>query len=163
MTRLLFVHGAGGEDDDEPLAEEFGALLGATVDMPRIPSDDMSAEAWAGPIRRGLEASPDVVIAHSFGATVLLHVLASLRVPAATLLAMPDWSAAGWDVHQYEWPTVPPEVSLTLHHCRDDDVVPFAHLALASARLPGARVVEHQRGGHQFESAVGEVVASMRL
>lgn len=34
MTRLLFVHGAGGEDDDEPMAEEFGALLGATVDMP---------------------------------------------------------------------------------------------------------------------------------
>ncbi|MBM7416326.1 MULTISPECIES: alpha/beta hydrolase [Nocardiaceae] len=163
MTRLLFVHGAGGEDDDEPLAEEFGALLGATLDMPRIPSDDMSVEAWAGQIRRSLGASPDLVIAHSFGATVLLHVLASVPFPAATLLAMPDWSASGWDVPQYEWPTVPPGVSLTLHHCRDDDVVPFSHLALASAQLPDAGVVEHPRGGHQFDGAVVEVVASMRL
>jgi predicted alpha/beta hydrolase family esterase len=163
MTRLLFVHGAGGEDDDEPLAQEFGVLLGATVDMPRIPSDDMSIEAWAGPIRRGLQARPDIVIAHSFGATVLLHVLASVPIRAATLLAMPDWSAAGWDVPQYQWSTVPPGVSLTLHHCRDDDVVPFSHLALASAVLPEARVVEHERGGHQFDGAVREVVASMRL
>lgn len=42
-------------------------------------------------------------------------------------------------------------MQISLHHCRDDEVVPFEHLALNAARLPSATVVEHQRGGHQFE------------
>lgn len=159
--RMLFIHGAGGEDDDLPLAEGLGSLLGAAVDMPRIPDDDMSVDAWAAYVRRGLDAGPDIVVAHSFGATVLLHVLASVPFPAATLLAMPDWTTSGWDVPQYEY-SAPLGVSLSLHHCRDDEVVPFSHLALASAALPDARVVEHEHGGHQFEGVLGEVAASLR-
>lgn len=39
---------------------------------------------------------------------------------------------------------------LSLHHCRDDEGVPFEHLALLTARLPRARVHEYPCGGHQL-------------
>ncbi len=157
MTRLLFLHGAGGYLEDRPMADRLAELLRAEVDLPELPDDDTSVAAWSEVIVRALDRGPDHVIAHSFGASILLHVLAAHPVPAATLLAAPDWSPAGWDVPDYAWPSEPPGVALTLHHCRDDDVVPFSHLALHAARLPGARVHEHPRGGHQFEGVLEEV------
>ncbi|WP_423201576.1 alpha/beta fold hydrolase [Gordonia hongkongensis] len=98
--RLFFIHGAGGYADDGPLAEALAAALDATLDMPRFSDDDMSIEAWARPIRRrlvGLDAD-DHVVAHSFGATVLMHVFADADVVSrsAVLLAMPNWGPDGW-------------------------------------------------------------------
>src|SRR5690606_21029495 len=110
------------------------------------------------PVRRHLAQldSRDVVIGHSFGATILQWVLpeqawAPRRV---LLLAMPDWSPAGWDVEQYVHRGHEPEMEVSLHHCRDDEVVPFDHLALNAARMPSARVIEHPSGGHQFDGLV---------
>lgn len=163
---LLFFHGAGGYDDDGPLAEGLAARLGTTADMPHIPEDDMSYEAWASVVRDRLAAlSPgDPVVAHSFGASVLLRVLAEGgAVPErAVLLAMPDWSTDGWDVPDYLFDGPEPNVALTLQHCRDDDVVPFEHLALHAARLPSARVIEHPHGGHQFHDILDAVAADLR-
>ncbi len=163
--RLLFVHGAGGEDEDRPLAHAFGDRLDATLDYPVIPADDMSLPTWAAAIRdrlTGLSAS-DLVIAHSFGASVLLHVLAAeSRVwPPVVALAMPDWGPDGWDVADYAFDGPEPSATLTLHHCRDDAEVPFEHLALNATRLPSARVVTHDTGGHQFDGQVGRVIAQM--
>ena len=96
--RLLFIHGAGGDLDDRPLAEEFAETLGMTLDYPVIPPDDMSRAAVIRPAVASLSAS-DVVIAHSFGASMLMQVLSDdpgIAVRAAVLLAMPDWSPAGW-------------------------------------------------------------------
>lgn len=162
-ARLVFLHGAGGYVDDGPLARGLGQACGAEVELPRLPDDDMSVAAWAVPVRgalAGLDAD-DRVVGHSFGATVLLHVLADgleLAAPV-TLLAMPDWGPEGWDVAEYVPGRVGAGVPITLHHCRDDEVVEFGHLALAAARLPSARVVAHDRGGHQFEG-LAEVIAS---
>lgn len=152
---MLFVHGAGGYAEDRVLADALGARLDATVETPRLPDEDMSVEAWAAPVRQALDdlGGDDLVVAHSFGATILLHVLAGSAAPPAraTLLAMPDWGPEGWDVAAYLPPAPASSSRLTLHHCRDDEVVPFAHLALTAARLPGARVVTHDAGGHQFD------------
>lgn len=152
---LIFFHGAGGYVDDAPLARGLAEARGAALTMPRLPDDDMSFEAWAGEIRRVLaRAGPDdIVVAHSFGASILVPVLAEQSWPSrrATLLAAPDWSPAGWDVADYAYDGPAPAAALTLHHCRDDDVVPFSHLALWTKRLPAAEVVSHPRGGHQFD------------
>lgn len=162
--RLRFIHGAGGYVDDRDLADSLGSAVGASVDMPHIPDTDMSYDAWASAVR-GMVAemnSDDVVIAHSFGASILLRVLAeqSWSVPAsAVLLAMPNWSPKGWDFEDYAFVGPVPHQSISLHHCRDDEVVPFSHLAMNSAQLPSARVWEHRSGGHQFNGVIEAIAA----
>ncbi len=96
MTRLLFVHGAGGFTDDRPIADGLGDALGVPVDMPEFSGDDMSLQAWADPLRARLSAMApdDLLVAHSFGASILLHVLAEAGYAGpkrAVLLAMPNW------------------------------------------------------------------------
>ncbi len=161
VKRLLFLHGAGGYDEDRPLADALGAALGADVDLPPLPDADMSFEAWAAPVRRSLAAhdAGDLVIAHSFGASILLRVLADGGpLPnRAALLAMPDWGRQGWDVTAYAFDGPEPPVTLSLHHCRDDDVVPFAHLARNAALLPSAQVYPYDVGGHQFDGLAATI------
>ncbi|MCG7632664.1 alpha/beta hydrolase [Gordonia McavH-238-E] len=171
QRRLFFVHGAGGYVDDGPLAEALSAALGATLVMPVFSDDDMSIEAWARPVRdhfAGLGAD-DLVVAHSFGATVLVHVLAEAAVPAprpAVLLAMPNWGPDGWDVPQYAFTDTDADAPLSegvaLHHCVDDDVVPVEHLDLNTALLPSATVHRHPTGGHQFDG-LAELIAADAL
>lgn len=59
----LFIHGAGGFDEDRPLAAAFGAH----ASMPRMSDEDMSYESWAGTLRPALAEldDGDLVIAHS--------------------------------------------------------------------------------------------------
>lgn len=166
MRQLLFLHGAGGFSEDGPLADALGAELGARVVLPRLPDDDMSYAAWAAVVRPHLDALEphDVLVAHSFGASVLLRVLGEdgSSPERAALLAMPDWGPDGWDVAEYAYDGPPAGTVLTLHHCRDDEVVPFAHLSVHASRLPGARVVDHASGGHQFDGRVAELAADLR-
>ncbi|WP_110241129.1 alpha/beta hydrolase [Nocardioides gilvus] len=153
--RVLFIHGAGGYLEDQEIAATLRTHLQAPVEMPQMPDEDMSVEAWATIVRHHLTGlgEDDVVIGHSFGATILEWVLGekTWAPHRALLLAMPDWSPDGWDVADYAHPGPGPQMSIALHHCQDDEVVSFEHLALNAARLPSATVVEHQRGGHQFE------------
>lgn len=159
--RLLFFHGAGGYVDDRPLAEGLAVALGVRLEMPTLPDEDMSNEAWAAPVRAlvATVAPGDHVIAHSFGASVLLRVLADgPRVPAPVLLlAMPHWGPDGWDVADYAFTDAEPDAALMLHHCRDDQVVPFTHLAMNAALLPSARVRAHPVGGHQLVGLAEEI------
>lgn len=165
--RILFLHGAGGFVEDRPLAEGFATVFEAALDLPRLPDDDLSVQAWSAIACEGLAAlgPDDLVIAHSFGATMLVHALGQAGVEPprrALLLAMPDWSPDGWDVPQYALRGPEPSLALTLHHCRDDDEVPFSHLRLNAARLPSARVREHQVGGHQFAGLLDAIAADTR-
>lgn len=165
---LLFLHGAGGYDDDRPLGEALASVLGAVLDLPRLPDDDMSVPAWTGPIRDALgRLNPgDLVVAHSFGASMLLHSVADgADLPGrVVLLAMPDWGPDGWDVPDYVWPDLAarPAALLSFHHCRDDDVVPLAHVDLTRARLPQVPVHIHDHGGHQFTGLVDTLVEDLR-
>ncbi|MBM7245010.1 alpha/beta hydrolase [Rhodococcus fascians] len=166
VGRLLFVHGAGGYVDDTELAQGMAEALRLDLVMPELSDSDMGYEAWAVPVRKLLDdAGPaDRVVAHSFGATIVVRVLAeAMRAypEQATLLAMPDWSPQGWGVAQYAL-TGEPRTDLTLLHCRDDEVVPVSHLALNSAALPSATVIAYPSGGHQFVGVTETIVADIR-
>lgn len=168
MTRLLFVHGAGGFTDDRPIADGLGDALGVPVDMPEFSGDDMSLQAWADPLRARLSAMApdDLLVAHSFGASILLHVLAEAGYAGprrAVLLAMPNWGSDGWALDDYDFAGPPPRgVTLSLHHCVDDEEVPVGHLDLNAAVLPGAHLHRHQTGGHQFVGLVETVAEDLR-
>ncbi|MDV6301287.1 MULTISPECIES: alpha/beta fold hydrolase [Rhodococcus] len=167
VGRLLFVHGAGGFFDDAPLANGLAQALHLDLCMPELSDTAMGFEDWAAPVRQHLDrlGSDDAVIAHSFGASILVRVLAEHRRERplrATLLAMPDWTPHGWDVTDYAFTTQEPETDLTLVHCRDDDVVPISHLASNSTALPSARAIELSTGGHQFDGMIEAVAAEIR-
>ncbi|KQU58840.1 alpha/beta hydrolase [Rhodococcus sp. Leaf278] len=167
VRRLLFVHGAGGFVDDAELARGLAEALRLDLRMPELSDTAMGFEDWAEPIRQHLDrlGPEDSVIAHSFGASILVRVLAERRrnrPVRAALLAMPDWTPRGWDVADYAFTDPEPETALTLVHCRDDEVVPFSHLALNSTALPSARVVEFPTGGHQFDGMIEAIAAGFR-
>lgn len=163
-TTLLFLHGAGGFVEDGPLGSRLAASIDADLVMPRMSDEDMSVESWALPIRSALaDLGPDdLVTGHSFGGSILLKVLVERAWPVRRvhLLAMPNWGADGWEVEEYDFDGPEPPQSLILHHCRDDTVVPFAHLALNTRVLPGARVEAHTTGGHQFEDELPQLLGS---
>ncbi|HVK43589.1 MAG TPA: hypothetical protein VM429_01660 [Micropruina sp.] len=151
---LVFLHGAGGYVEDRPLAEGLAAGSATDLRYPELSDQDMSVAAWSAQIAEALGdlGADDRVVAHSFGASVLLLMLADgLELPGEVrMLAMPNWGPDGWDVAEYAFAGSEPSTPLVLQHCRDDEVVPFHHLALNAALLPAARVVVRDRGGHQF-------------
>ena len=175
---VLFMHGAGGWTDDQPMAAELRALLdsnplvNAAVWMPHFPDEGISAAAWLKQLDRQLNfLGPDVVaVAHSFGASMALLRLAAgwsgPRLSGLVLLAAPFWGSEGWQA-EYALPagfTPPDDLPLFLHHCRDDSTVPFDHLARFAPRMPHAVFRRHETGGHQFQdrmSAVSDDVAAL--
>jgi uncharacterized protein len=49
------------------------------------------------------------------------------------------------------------EKELFFYHSRDDEWVPFAHLALYAEKVPHANVREFDGRGHQFDDDLSEV------
>ncbi len=163
--RLLFVHGAGGFVEDRRLAENLALAVRAELLYPELPADDVTVEGWSGPLGEVLDglAAGDVLVAHSFGATVLLHVLATADrwSGPAHLLGTPDWGPQGWDVPEFALDRPGPANDLTLHHSADDEVVPVDHLELVAEALPSARTFRYPTGGHQFEGRSADLARVM--
>jgi predicted alpha/beta hydrolase family esterase len=72
------------------------------------------------------------------------------------VIAAPFWGADDfWDWDEARLPEDAAEKlaavpRIFMYHSRDDDVVPFSHLALYSARLPQASIRPVDVGGHQL-------------
>jgi uncharacterized protein len=52
---------------------------------------------------------------------------------------------------------LPKDMPIFLYHSRNDEVVPFAHLAMYAGRVPLASVREFEGRGHQFGDDLSEV------
>jgi predicted alpha/beta hydrolase family esterase len=48
-----------------------------------------------------------------------------------------------------------------LYHSRDDEIVPFAHLALYAAKLPQANIRVYDGRGHQFGNDLADVAGDI--
>jgi len=175
MTKrqVLFIHGGGGEafEEDGALVRSLREVLGPDFEVayPEMP-DGAAPEygTWSATISRELSALDGgvILVGHSLGASILLKHLSEEQVdePIAGvfLIATPYWRTVDWNVAEFElredFPAVLPEdVPIFLYHSRDDEVVPFAHLALYAGRLPGASVREFDDRGHQLGDDLSEV------
>jgi predicted alpha/beta hydrolase family esterase len=177
-THVLFIQGggAGAHDEDAALAASLRQELGAGYDVhfPRMPDE---GEPAVGPWKRKISEElsrlkgPIVLVAHSVGGSILLRYLAEESVDGPIvglfLLAVPSWDENRWNFDDLKLPvnladrlaSIP---RIFLYHCRDDEGVPFAHLALHRGRLPTATIREVARGGHQFGNDLAEVARDIR-
>ena len=175
MTKrqVLFIHGGGGEafEGDGALVRSLREALGPDfeVEYPEMP-DGAAPQygAWSDRISRELSASNGevILVGHSLGASILLKHLSEEPVekPIAGvfLIATPYWGTTDWEVAEFglreDFPaTLPEGVPIFLYHSRDDEVVPFAHLALYVGRLPRANLREFDGQGHQLGDDLSEV------
>jgi predicted alpha/beta hydrolase family esterase len=177
-TSVLFIQGGGkgAHAADAPLAESLKRALGPEYDLrfPRMPGEaDPSLASWKKKIASELTRLPGnmVLVAHSVGGSILLRYLSEekLEKPIAGLflLAAPSWDEDRWNFDDLKLrrdiaEKLAPIRRLFFYHCRDDETVPFAHLALHGARIPRAvtRAVDH--GGHQFGNDLTRVAADIR-
>jgi pimeloyl-ACP methyl ester carboxylesterase len=57
---------------------------------------------------------------------------------------------------------LPEGLPVFLYHSRDDEVVPFEHLALYAEKLPQATIHEFDDRGHQFDDDLSEVARDIK-
>jgi predicted alpha/beta hydrolase family esterase len=177
---VLLIHGAGegAYDADKELAASLQRSLGPEYDVncPAMPDEENAPyEQWKHQIETELATmqEPIFLIGHSVGASIVLKSLSEIEVekPIAGifLMATPFWGGDGWRYEGYEElelpkgfaARLPKDAALFLYHSRDDEVVPFAHLALYAAQLPQATVREIGGRGHQFNNDLSEVAADI--
>ena len=178
MTRdVLFIQG-GGEgafEADGILVASLQSALGADYDVryPRMPNEkNPDMRTWKARIAAELSLSDDdvILVGHSLGGLALLKFLSEQacerRVAGLYLVAVPSKDEENWNYDELELPLdVATKLSgiarIFLYHCRDDEIVPFAHLGLHAARLPGAIVRVTDGRGHQFGNDLSDVAADI--
>jgi len=172
MTKhVLFIHGVGegAYKEDMLLAQNLQKELGSDFEV-RYPemADEANApyDLWKRQIKKEITAmsGPVILVGHSMGASYLAKILteakATMPVAGVFLLASPFWGGEGWLYEGYEELVLPTDTAATfpkdakvfLYHARDDEIVPFAHLALYTKLLPQASVREIDTGGHQLSN-----------
>lgn len=177
----LFIQGAGqgAYAADERLVVSLRHSLGPGYEIryPVMPhEEDADYESWKRQITEELTAldAPVLLLGHSVGASILLKCITEIEIEKSIagvfLIATPFWGGDGW---RYEGFTrlalqkdfaakLPKNASVFLYHSRDDETVPFAHLALYAQRLPQATIRELDGRGHQLNNDLSEVAADMK-
>ena len=178
---VIFIQGAGhgAYDEDTRLADSLRRTLGARIEV-RYPEmtneDDAPYEQWRQQIEQELSDLPGSVVAvgHSVGASVLIKWLSERKdgkaVDGLFLIACPFWGGDGWRYEGYEELALPAGFAaglsagmpVYLYHCRDDETVPFDHLALYARALPHATVRPFDEGGHQFRDDLSAVARDIQ-
>jgi uncharacterized protein len=170
---VLFVHGAGegAHEEDEKMAASLREELGTPYEVrcPKMPDEDRPEyQAWKEKISEELDALDDeaILVGHSLGASILLKYLSEVGVkgPVAGvfLIAAPYWGTEDWEVDEYVLrgdfaSRLPEGLPVFFYHSRDDEWVPFRHLALYAREVPHATVREFDGRGHQFDDDLSEV------
>jgi predicted alpha/beta hydrolase family esterase len=176
--QVLLIHGGGqgAYGEDKKLAANLRELLGASYEVryPEMPDEDSpSYEAWKERIARELAALDGevILVGHSLGGSILLKYLSEEEVekPVAGifLIAPPYWGTEDWEVSEYALQDsfaskVPRELPMFFYHSRDDEVVPFAHLALYTEQLAHATFREFDDRGHQLNDDLSEVAQDIK-
>jgi predicted alpha/beta hydrolase family esterase len=73
-----------------------------------------------------------------------------------------DWQYEGFTLREGFASKLPNGTPIFFYHSRDDDIVPFAHLALYAEKLPQATIREIDHRGHQFKNDLFEVVEDIK-
>ena len=173
-VQILFVQGGGEavhDQWDNKLVDSLGRALGSgyRIHYPRMPHEnDPSYAAWKPALAQALRTLPDgaVLVGHSLGGTVLMHVLAKERLtfkPAALMLiAAPFIGEGGWQIDEMPARTdfaarLPRGLPVYLYHGAEDQIVPAAHAQLYAAVIPGSKVRLIPHGDHQLNNDLSPV------
>ena len=176
--QVLFIQGAGegAYEEDRKLAESLQAALGEEYEVvyPRMPNEENPEDdPWMTQISKELAplAGNVILVGHSAGGGTLLKYLLkeSLSKPVAGifLIAIPYWGPEDEEGEEYTLregfaAKLPKDVPIYLYHSRDDEWVPFAHLATYAEKIPQATAREFDGRGHQFNSDLSEVAADIK-
>jgi uncharacterized protein len=178
--QVLFIHGAGegAYEADKKLATSLQHSLGSEYDVhySALPDEGNAPyEQCKHQIEKdlGRMSKPVILVGHSVGASTIMKWLSEegeKPIAGIFLIATPFWGGNGWRYDGYkeiELPKgfaarLPKDAPLFLYHSRDDEVVPFEHLALYAEQLPQATVREFDGRGHQFNNDLSEVAADIK-
>ena len=178
-VQVLFVQGAGanahdGWDLELVKSLEQGLGTGYRVRFPRMPDEsDPRYATWKPALLRELDSLADgaILVGHSVGGTILLHVLADplprVKLRALILIATPFIGTGGWPSDEIKSDVdftqrLPAALPVFLYHGSDDETVPSAHVHLYARALPHAslRLLDHR--DHQLNNDLGEIVRDIR-
>jgi hypothetical protein len=179
MRQILFVQGGGADVHDrwdDKLVDSLARELGPDYEIryPMMPDEaDPTYAVWKPALERELAALEPgaVLIGHSVGGTILIHLLAertSHPAPGAIcLLAAPFIGTGGWESEEIDprpelAARLPRDVPIFLYHGLDDDSVPVAHVDLYARALPRAQVRRLAGRDHQLGNRLSEVAADIR-
>ena len=179
--QVLFIQGAGkgAYEEDEKLVASLRHLLRREYEVhyPAMRNeDDAEYETWKRQIERNLAELDGVVIVvgHSVGASILIKCVAegdAKKITGIFLIATPFWGGdKGWKYEGYEafvlpdrpGDKFPANARVFFYHSRDDEVVPFAHLALYAQKFPQATIRELNGRGHQLNNDLSEVAEDIK-
>ena len=177
-TPVLFIQGATEEGyrEDHKLVDNLQANLGQAyqVHYPEMPdADNPKYVAWKNQIAKESAALEGkvVLVGHSLGASLLLKWLSEAPpdqvIAGLFLLAPPYWDDPEWRMAEYVLrqdfaQALPVGLPVFFYHCEDDEVVPFAHLALYESHLPQATIRAQATGGHQFGDDLAQVAQDIK-
>ena len=179
VKQVLFVQGAGegahAHWDSKLVASlERELAEGYSVRYPQMPGeDDAKYSAWKAALIREFGSLEDgaILVGHSIGGTILLHVLAEQppkpRLDGLFIIAAPFIGEGGWpsdDINDRKdfSECLPPGVPVHLYYGADDDVVPTAHVHLYAKAIPQAVVRVIERRDHQFNNDMSDVARDIR-
>ena len=179
MRQVLFVQGGGeGVHDqwDNQLVDNLRSELGPTYEIryPVMPNEaDPKYGIWKPALQRELAALDPgaIVIGHSIGGTILIHVLAERTLHsdlgAICLISAPFIGPGGWESDEIEarpdlgeW--LPSDVPIYFYHGRDDDSVPIAHVELYANAVARAQVRRLAGRDHQLDNRITEVATDIQ-
>jgi hypothetical protein len=178
--QILFIQGGGegAHEVDIQLVNSLRKTLGDAyeVDYPKMSKEsDPDYRRWKPQIKRELAAAKGkvILIGHSLGGSFLLKYLTEDRterpIAAIFLIATPYWGGDGWRYEGYESVALPKDavsklpkgMPIFFYHGRNDETVPFAHLALYAEKFPKATIRVLDRRGHQLGNDLSEVAADI--
>lgn len=165
---VLFIQGGGdgGYEVDTTLVASLQAALGKGYDLnyPRMPTDEAAPDfGWPQQIGKKISAikGEAILAGHSFGSSMLLKYLSESKVKKKIagifLISTPFWSGEedwkkGFKLQENFADKLSKEIPIFFYHCRNDEEVPFSHLALYRQKLTWATFREISRGGHQLNN-----------
>lgn len=176
---VLFVQGAGEnvhDQWDDKLAESLRHELGSDyqVHYPRMPNEgDPRYSDWKPALLDQFKTlgAGAVLIGHSVGGTMLLHLLAEEHPEpepsAIVLIATPFIGDGGWPAGEIEARTdfserLPAGLPVLLYHGTKDAIVPFEHVKLYAKAMPQAAVHALENRDHQLNNDLSEVARDIK-
>ena len=177
--QVLFVQGGGeGVHDewDDKLVASLERELGPDYEIryPRMPNEgDPRYASWKAALENELGKLRDgaILIGHSIGGTILIHVLAEHTArwtPAGVfLLSAPFVGEGGWPDEDMGpmsdlGARQPAEMPIYLYYGSKDDTVPFEHAGLYARAMPRVVIRRLENRDHQLNNDLSEVAADVR-